>query len=212
MHPESLTAKYEKRSRLPSKIGTAQEDTKTVPRSQRLYTTERPRGSARAENWTGLPSGREFALFTENPGRRMAMTVVDIAESLGVGGDEIRSEVDLVEVVSRGLPAVAVDAVVHSGMLSAEEAERLIISRQALEERKRSGLPLTVDESDRLVRVARVHAIAIEQFGSAGKAGRWLRKPNRVLDGRVPLELLETGEGARLVEETIMRIAHGIFF
>src|ERR1044071_3233178 len=32
------------------------------------------------------------------------MTVVDIAESLGVGGEAIRSEVDLVEVVSRGLP------------------------------------------------------------------------------------------------------------
>ena len=139
------------------------------------------------------------------------MTVVDIAESLGVG-DGIRSEVDLVEVVSRGLPAVAVDAVVHSGMLSADEAERLVIARDALVERKRRGLPLTVDESDRLVRVARVHAIALEQFGDPGKAGRWLRKPNRVLDERVPLELLETGEGARLVEETIMRIAHGIFF
>ena len=140
------------------------------------------------------------------------MTVVDIAESLGVGGEAIRSEVDLVEVVSRGLPTLAVDAVVHSGILSADEADRLIISRQALVDRKSRGLPLTADESDRLVRVARVNAIATEQFGNAGKAARWLRKPNRVLDERVPLELLQTGEGARLVEETIMRIAHGIFF
>ena len=140
------------------------------------------------------------------------MTVVDIAESLGVGGGAIRSEVDLVEVVSRGLPTLAVDAVVHSGILSADEADRLIISRQALVDRNSRGLPLTADESDRLVRVARVNAIATEQFGNAEKAARWLRKPNRVLDGRVPLELLQTGEGARLVEETIMRIAHGIFF
>jgi putative toxin-antitoxin system antitoxin component (TIGR02293 family) len=212
MHPESLTAEYEKRPRLPSKIGTAQEDTKTVPRSQRLYTTERGDGSETIQNWTGLPFACRYALLIGNPGRRITMTVVDIAESLGVGGEAIRSEADLVEVVSRGLPTLAVDAVVHSGILSADEADRLIISRQALVDRSSRGLPLTADESDRLVRVARVNAIATEQFGNAGKAARWLRKPNRVLDERVPLELLQTGEGARLVEETIMRIAHGIFF
>ncbi|HYH78614.1 MAG TPA: antitoxin Xre/MbcA/ParS toxin-binding domain-containing protein [Longimicrobium sp.] len=140
------------------------------------------------------------------------MTVVQIAESLGVAGEEIRSEIDLLDVVERGLPPIAVDAMVHGGMLTADEADRLVISRRALSQRRARGLPLSVDESERLVRVARVHAVALEQFGAADRAARWLRKPNRVLDGRVPLDLLVTGEGARLVEDTIMRIAHGIFF
>jgi len=140
------------------------------------------------------------------------MTVVQIAESLGVAGEEIRSEIDLLDVVERGLPPIAVDAMVHGGMLTADEADRLVISRRALSQRRARGLPLSVDEAERLVRVARVHAVALEQFGAADRAARWLRKPNRVLDGRVPLDLLVTGEGARLVEDTIMRIAHGIFF
>lgn len=67
------------------------------------------------------------------------------------------------------------------------------------------------DESDRLARIARVNAVALEQFGSVEKASRWLRKPNRALGGRAPLDLLATGEGARIVEETVMRIAHGLF-
>ena len=139
------------------------------------------------------------------------MTVAELASVLGVGGSGIQSELDLLEAVARGLPAVAVDAVVHSGILSADEADRLVIGRRALAARKARGQDLTRDESDRLARIARVNAVALEQFGSAEKASRWLRKPNRALGGRVPLELLATGEGARVVEETVMRIAHGLF-
>lgn len=139
------------------------------------------------------------------------MTVAELAEALGVGEAGIRSELDLLDAVSRGLPTVAVDAVVHSGVLSADEADRLVIGRRALAARKARGQDLTRDESDRLARIARVNAVALEQFGSAEKAGRWLRKANRALGGRVPLELLATGEGARVVEETVMRIAHGLF-
>lgn len=139
------------------------------------------------------------------------MTVVELAGVLGVGKAGIRSDLDLLEAVSRGLPTLAVDAVVHSGILSADEADRLVIARRTLAARKARGQDLTRDESDRLARIARVNAVALEQFGSAEKSSRWLRKPNRALGGRVPLDLLATGEGARVVEETVMRIAHGIF-
>ena len=139
------------------------------------------------------------------------MTIAELAGVLGVAGPEIRSELDLLEAVSRGLPTLAVDAVVHSGILTADEADRLVIARRALASRKARGQDLTRDESDRLARIARVNAVALEQFGSAEKASRWLRKANRALGGRVPLELLATGEGARVVEETVMRIAHGLF-
>jgi putative toxin-antitoxin system antitoxin component (TIGR02293 family) len=139
------------------------------------------------------------------------MTVAEMAETLGVREAGIRSELDLLDAVSRGLPTLAIDAVVHSGILSADEADRLVIGRRVLAARKGRELDLTREESDRLARIARVNAVALEQFGSAEKAGRWLRKPNRALGGRVPLELLVTGEGARVVEETIMRLAHGLF-
>lgn len=65
--------------------------------------------------------------------------------------------------------------------------------------------------ADRLARVARLLATADETFGAAEKAHRWLRKPNRGLGGQVPLELLATDTGARLVEQALGRIDHGIF-
>ena len=72
-----------------------------------------------------------------------------------------------------------------------------------------SGQRLTLDESDRLARVARVLAVAGASFGSADKAGRWLRRPSRGLRGEVPLALVVTTGGARLVEDELTRIASG---
>ncbi len=52
-------------------------------------------------------------------------------------------------------------------------------------------------------------AVAEESFGSAGKGGRWLRRPSRGLRGAVPLALLVTSDGTRLVEDELVRIANG---
>jgi RES domain-containing protein len=49
--------------------------------------------------------------------------------------------------------------------------------------------------------VVRVLAAAEETFGSQDKASRWLRRPTKVLEGEAPLEMLDTTEGAREVED-----------
>ena len=64
--------------------------------------------------------------------------------------------------------------------------------------------------SERLARVVRVVATAQEAIGDDAKAGRWLRKPNRALQGRRPLDLLASDVGARLVERELGHIEHGL--
>jgi putative toxin-antitoxin system antitoxin component (TIGR02293 family) len=46
-------------------------------------------------------------------------------------------------------------------------------------------------------------------LGDDETARRWLRRPNRALGGRTPLESLDTELGARLVENVLGRIAYG---
>jgi uncharacterized protein (DUF2384 family) len=48
-------------------------------------------------------------------------------------------------------------------------------------------------------------------FGDRASAWRWLRKPNSRFEGRAPLAMLEAEDGARLVEEAIVQISHGMF-
>jgi putative toxin-antitoxin system antitoxin component (TIGR02293 family) len=59
-------------------------------------------------------------------------------------------------------------------------------------------------------RVARVTAKAEETFGSKEKAHSWMCRPTTPLNGEEPLKLLETEAGARLVEDLLIRICHGI--
>jgi putative toxin-antitoxin system antitoxin component (TIGR02293 family) len=66
-----------------------------------------------------------------------------------------------------------------------------------------SALP----DMSRLVPVI-AHAIAV--FGDEKKATHWLSTPLPFFDGRAPQELLDTGEGMALVEQTLTRIEHNI--
>lgn len=142
------------------------------------------------------------------------MTNAAIAERLG-GRDvlrhEIRTDLELVEALLEGFPSASADSLVQGGGITLEELYRLVIPRRTLALRKQKGQPLSPEESDRLARVARVLGLADETFGNPEKAHRWLRKPNRGLAGQVPLDLLATEAGARVVEQAMERLAHGIF-
>lgn len=69
---------------------------------------------------------------------------------------------------------------------------------------------MTVGESSKAVRLARVERLAATVFGDTAKAYRWLRKPKRLLRGETPLACLATKTGACVVEEMLQRIDHGM--
>ena len=68
---------------------------------------------------------------------------------------------------------------------------------------------MTVDESDRLVRLTRVQSLAEDVFDDSDKANRWLRQPLGIIDGKTPLELAQTDAGARVVEQIIAKLDWG---
>ena len=114
-----------------------------------------------------------------------------------------------IEAARQGLPVSAVDALIETGRLTLAEIDRIVLPRKTLSHRRALGT-LTPDQSDRLIRVARVIAAAEETFGSAEKAGRWLRRATTALDGDKPIDLLDTSEGSRQVERLLIRIDHGL--
>ena len=142
------------------------------------------------------------------------MTVGSVIRWLGgrtVFRKAVRSELEFARAVAQGLPTAAVDSMVERGALTAEEVERFIVKRRTLAYRRKRKEPLSADESDRLARAARLTALAVETFRDAEIAARWMRRPNRALGAATPLELVGTSEGARLVEDVLERVAHGMF-
>ncbi len=124
---------------------------------------------------------------------------------------DIQGEFDLEEAVRQGIPAQAVRNVATSTGATLQVLQDVMgIDRSTFARRIRTHARLKAAESDRLVRVARIAALAIEALGAAD-AIAWLNEPNYALGERVPLNLLETEVGARQVEQVIGRIEHGVF-
>mgnify|MGYP001823759001 FL=1 len=93
---------------------------------------------------------------------------------------------------------------------SRELADVALINPRTLARRKRSGR-FAQDESDRLVRVARVLSRAIEFNGGDEKAAQvWINRPIRAFGGLSVLEMAKTEVGAREVEKFIHQIEHGV--
>ena len=126
-----------------------------------------------------------------------------------LGLSSIRSDQDLAAIVESRLPASAIKSLVRSG-LSDAEAYNLIVPRRTLAHRLAKREPLSREESDKAVRVARITSLAEQTFGEPERAWRWMRKPKRRFRGRTPIELLATEAGARLVEEMLYQIDDGI--
>lgn len=126
-----------------------------------------------------------------------------------LGAPKIRTDEDLAVLVEQRLPATAIRSLVRGGVSDAE-IYRLIVPRRTLAHRIAKHQPLSRDESDKAVRVARIATMAERAFRDAGKAWQWLRKPKRRFEGKAPMEMLATETGARLVEEMILQFEYGM--
>ena len=126
-----------------------------------------------------------------------------------LGVQRLRTDQDLMKLVEDRLSPRAVDALRQSG-LTDEEVYSLVVPRRTLSHRRARREALSRDESDRVVRVARVVALCEEVFGEHDRGWRWLRNAKRQFQGRAPLDLLATETGARLVEELLYRIDEGM--
>ena len=94
---------------------------------------------------------------------------------------------------------------------SEDEIFALVVPKRTLARRKAANEPLTVEETDKALRLERIAVQAERVFADADKAHRWLRKAKRELNGETPLAWLASEAGARVVEEMLFRIEHGIF-
>ena len=118
----------------------------------------------------------------------------------------------VVKQIEKGLPFSALERFQRNTGLSTDHlVELLQIPRRTLARRKESGR-FAPDESDRIVRAARVYGRALKFFdGDPAAATDWLTSIRRVLGSVTPLELARTEVGAKEVEALIGRLEHGVF-
>lgn len=122
-------------------------------------------------------------------------------------GRPITSEADLATAVLRKLPMASIQSIRR--WLAPSEITSFIIPARTMRHRQSKNEPLSVEESDRAVRLARIQSIAEDVFADIDKAKAWLREPLPALGNEAPLEFARTEIGARVIERILASIDWG---
>lgn len=116
---------------------------------------------------------------------------------------------DMAAAIRGGIASAAWSRLRALGFTPPELAAVVGVSEKTISRKKRGDGALTVAEGDRTVRLAQVTLEAAGAFGELDKAMRWLRKPNRVLGGDKPLDLIATEPGTLLVRRALAAVEYG---
>jgi putative toxin-antitoxin system antitoxin component (TIGR02293 family) len=113
--------------------------------------------------------------------------------------------------IRAGLPVQELKDLQSSLALSLEKLGNILGISKATLQRRLSDGTLDPEESDHLVRFARLMGKAVEVLESEENAREWLNAPQFGLGGAVPLEYAGTEVGAREVENLLGRIEFGVY-
>lgn len=123
-------------------------------------------------------------------------------------GRAIVSEEDVVDAVAGGFPADVLNSLRENG-LPPSALEQVIAPKRTLMRRKANKQRLTRPESDAAWRLAGAYGLACRVLDGRKSAIAWLSRPKEVLQGRTPLDLLETSVGTTYVNRLLRQLDWG---
>ncbi len=133
---------------------------------------------------------------------------VQIGDWLGV--EPPATETDILRIVEGRLAPAVINRLIGLGLERAE-VDAVIVPLRTLQHRRSRREKLTLEESDRVLRVIRTLSLAESVYGSRERALAWLRRPHPRLQDRTPLSYLKTDSGSRVIEGLLVQIDEGMF-
>jgi putative toxin-antitoxin system antitoxin component (TIGR02293 family) len=139
--------------------------------------------------------------------RAQSVTVEDL---LGINPQPMNTRLGLAYSIQAGLPVSALDRLAQAVAPDDSRFKFRLIPKATLERRRRASERLTTDEGDRLARIAKVYAMALDIYRDSEKVRDFLHRPHMMLDNKAPLDVaLATGPGADAVINLLGRAAYG---
>ena len=137
--------------------------------------------------------------------------IVDVLGGEDALGNPVQDMMELDELVAKGIPRSAFDALIDRLAAGADEITRVslryrIVPRATYQRSRR----LNQQHSETAERVARIYAMARALWQDDRAAQRFLLAPHPELRGKSPLDAALTEIGGRQVEEIIERGMHGL--
>lgn len=115
------------------------------------------------------------------------------------------------EAARQGVPLTALEEFATYSGFEMKDLLDVVINPRTLKHRRQKQEPFSIDEADRLARVARLYGLGVKVFGDPDKARRWLSKPKERFEGTSPLGMMRSELGGQRVEEMLYQIDEGVF-
>ncbi len=132
-----------------------------------------------------------------------------LGSSIGIRAKNLE---DLIAPLKKGLPVSSLNRLSENiGVPEKRLAVTVNIAQRTLTRRKKEGR-FKPDESERVLRVARLYERAVEVMGDKQRAQQWFRTKVKGLGGKTPLEFADTEPGAQAVSDLLGRIEDGVFY
>lgn len=123
----------------------------------------------------------------------------------------VPGRIDLIKEIDRGLPTAAYETLAKALHLKPEEANAVLRVSPRTRSRWKQRQRLDADSSDKLARVARIYALAIDVLENPQHAVAWLREPSASLHGVRPLDALATDAGTEQVVNILHQMEYGVY-
>ena len=130
-------------------------------------------------------------------------------QSIGIDSENLTG---LISRIKQGLPVSSLTRL--SKQLGVPEKRLLVVAnipQRTLTRRKKEGR-FKPDESERVLRLARLYEQAMKVFKREESVQQWFQSSVKGLGGKTPLEFADTEPGAQEVEDMLGRIADGVFY
>jgi putative toxin-antitoxin system antitoxin component (TIGR02293 family) len=126
-------------------------------------------------------------------------------------GREIKTQLDLVEISSRGVQKKSLQRLArYMGSSTSKMAALLPVTERTIQ-RYAPEDHFNRVVSEYILHIAEVMAKGTEVFGDKNAFMHWLAQPNTALGSRTPKSLLDSRFGTDMILDELGRIEHGVF-
>ncbi|AYL96955.1 type II RES/Xre toxin-antitoxin system antitoxin [Mucilaginibacter celer] len=127
------------------------------------------------------------------------------------GSEVVSGDGDIIDHIRDGLPKQAIDNVLEkTGVSKTQLSNILHISTRQLNRYEKDDR-LSPEQSNFLYEFTRIYVRALDILGDAETVTKWLMRPNMALGDKQPIDLLDTGEGLRMVDDLLAQIEYGFY-
>jgi len=130
--------------------------------------------------------------------------------SQAVLGIDTHNRQKVVQSIREGIPAVYAIKLQKAFDVPFDVLSQIIgISSKTIHRRKEGKLKK--EQSERILRLARLFDQATEVFHDTDHVRQWFKTPNPALGGESPMDYADTEPGAQEITDLLGRLEHGVF-